>query len=217
MNKINNLHVVIPHRGVYAGKTRLRGVLSDAARSELNRWLLTRTLRVVNAWLTDMRRCVVVSPCASTRALARHAGANAVAERALGLNAALAEGVNDAARRGAQRVLLLPCDLPLLDERALDAMAALSHAALDVVLAPDQHGSGTNALLITATAREFAFGIDSLSRHQTMAHACGLRTALCKEPALAFDLDTEADFWMWLHSGAVTPPFLAARRLESAA
>ncbi|MBM3341622.1 MAG: 2-phospho-L-lactate guanylyltransferase [Betaproteobacteria bacterium] len=214
MNKINYLRVIIPHRGVYAGKTRLAAVLDDAARSELNRWLLARTLRIVAGWLGDARHCTVVSPCASTLALARHAGANTVTEPepALGLNAALVHGAGHAVTNGAQQLLILPCDLPCLDAAALDAMAALAAPGGDVVIAPDRHGSGTNAMLVPATGCEFAFGAGSLARHIAMADARGMRVRLCNASALAFDLDTAADFAEWSKSAAEKPPFLAPRQ-----
>lgn len=213
MNKIKYLYVIVPQRGVYAGKTRLNTVLDDAARSELNRWLLARTLRVVTHWLRAPQRVQVVSPCASTLALAKHAGASTCAEPApaLGLNAALVQGAGNAVMAGARALLILPCDLPCLDTEALDAMLKQADAGSDVVIAPDRHGTGTNAMLVPASGSQFAFGAGSLARHIAMADARGLRVRLCKHPALAFDLDTQADFSQWLASGADLPPFLAAR------
>ena len=213
MNKNKHLWMLLPHRGVATGKSRLSAVLDDAARSELNGWLLARTLRVAGAWLGDAQRCAVVSPCAQTRVLAVDAGAMPLAEPApcRGLNDALAHGMSELAARGAQRVLILPCDLPLLETAALQAMLALSDVGAPVVLAPDRHGTGTNAMLVDAGARTFAFGADSLARHQKTSEAQGARVAICAQPALAFDLDTAEDFAWWLRSGAAVPLFAAAR------
>ena len=198
---------------MFAGKSRLAQVIDDAARGELNRWLLARTLRVVSRWLGAPQRCTVVSPCASTQALARHAGVGVVAEPAppLGLNAALVHGAGYASTRGAQHLLILPCDLPCLDAAALDAMLEFADSGGDVVIAPDRHGTGTNAMLVPVTGCEFAFGTGSLARHIRMADARGLQVRICKRPLLAFDLDTAADFAEWMRSGADMPPFLAAR------
>lgn len=203
----------MPHRGVYAGKSRLSTVLDDAARSELNRWLLARTLRVVNRWLREPRRLLVVSPCASTLALAKHAGASTCAEPApaWGLNTALVHGAGNTVAAGARQLLILPCDLPRLDTDALEAMLKLADAGGDAIIAPDRHGTGTNAMLVPASGAQFAFGAGSLARHIAMADTRGMRVRVCKAPALAFDLDTEADFSQWLASGADLPPFLAAR------
>ena len=200
-----------------AGKSRLSAVMDNAARSELNRWLLLRTLRVVAAWLGNAQHCLVVSPCRSTLALARHTGVATLAEQAFapGLNAALAQGAEYAAAHGARRLLILPSDLPRLDIAALRAMTALSDGGADVVIAPDRHGTGTNALLVPAAAREFAFGEGSLARHRAMAQACGLRAQACAHAALAFDLDTAGDFSEWMRAGAALPPFIAARQIAA--
>lgn len=188
--------------------------MEDAARSELNRWLLARTLRIAAAWLGDARQCVVVSPCASTLALARHAGVHTVEEPlpAPGLNGALVQGAGHAVMLGARQLMILPCDLPALTPAALNSMYEAAQTQTDIVIAPDRHGSGTNAMLSPATGCEFAFGVGSLARHIAMADARGMRVRLCREPALAFDLDTPADFHQWLRSGAERPPFLAARQ-----
>ena len=217
MSKNKYLRVIIPHRGLATGKSRLTAVLDDAARSELNRWLLLRTLRVVSAWLGDAQCCVVVSPCASTLALARYMGAAALTERALvpALNTALAQGAAHAASQGSQRLLILPCDLPWLDITALKAITTVPASDSAVVVAPDRHGTGTNALLVPAAAREFAFGEGSLTRHLAMAKASGLRARICNHPGLAFDLDTAKDFSEWKRSGALLPPFMAARQVAA--
>ena len=88
---------------------------------------------------------------------------------------------------------------------------AMPCADVDVVVAPDRHGSGTNAMLVPAAAREFAFGVGSLARHLAIAKAHGKQAQVCSHPALAFDLDTDQDFFEWMHSGAAVPPFLTRR------
>lgn len=211
MNRINGLQVIVPHRGVNEGKSRLSAVLSDVARGRLNRWLLTRTLRVVGAWLGDVQRCTVISPCEVTLALARKAGVQALAEQpaAAGLNGALSQAALQLAAQGAQRLLILPCDLPLLEAVALDTLQALAADGHQTVIAPDRHQQGTNALLVDAGVREFAFGKDSLAQHIAQGEARGVRTLHCHHPALAFDLDTAADFAEWSQSGDMPQEFLA--------
>jgi 2-phospho-L-lactate guanylyltransferase len=198
---------------VNAGKSRLAAVLTDAGRARLNRWLLDRTLAVASAWLGDAARCVVVSPCEVTLALARKAGATTLLEQsgAINLNAALAQAAAHAAIQGAQRVLILPCDLPRLDVAALRALDAVPVADCDgdVVIAPDRHHQGTNALLVNGHVREFAFGADSYARHMAQGSARGVRTVACVHPALAFDLDTADDFAEWCASDDAPHEFLA--------
>ena len=221
----NHLLVIVPHRGVNAGKSRLSPVLNDVSRGRLNRWLLERTLRVVSTWLNDAQRCVVVSPCEVTLALARKAGAIALPENpdghpqahaaASGLNAALAQAAAHAASLGAQRLLILPCDLPRVDAAALETMATLPEFGKSVIIAADRHGKGTNALLVDASVRQFAFGQDSYARHIAQGEARGVRTFQYRNETLAFDLDTAEDFAEWIDSGNVPPDLLAALALTA--
>lgn len=201
----------MPHRGVNAGKSRLSAVLNDVARGKLNRWLLARTLEVATAWLGDAQRCLVVSPCEVTLALARKAGAQALLEQAstAGLNAALSQAAAHVSTLGAQRLLILPCDLPRLDVAVLDAMQALVVSGNEAVIAPDRHREGTNALLVDAGVREFAFGKGSYTKHLALGDAYGVRTVPCVHAALAFDLDTADDFAEWTKSDDVPQEFLA--------
>jgi 2-phospho-L-lactate guanylyltransferase len=220
MNKNKNLYVVVPHRGVAAGKSRLTSVLDASTRDELNCWLLTRTLRIVSAWLGDARRCVVVSPCARTLALAQAAGATALPESAStqGLNDAVMQSVTHVAALSAQQVLVLPCDLPRLEGAALQAMVSLADSDIkvaNVVIAPDRHGAGTNALLVDASAQAFAFGVNSFAKHVALAEAHGARALSCANPTLAFDLDTAEDLTEWMHSGDALPPFLVVLTLSA--
>jgi len=213
MNKNRYLNVIVPHRGVNAGKSRLSAVLNTVARGKLNRWLLARTLSVVTQWMGggNAQRCVVVSPCEVTLALARKAGALSLAEPAgaADLNAALSHAAAHVAARGAQRLLILPCDLPRLEVSALQALESVPVKGRDAVIAPDRHHEGTNALLVDAAVREFAFGTDSYAKHLTQGNARGVRTVACVHAALAFDLDTADDFEAWRRGGDAPQDFLA--------
>ena len=82
---------------------------------------------------------------------------------------------------------------------------------MGVVIAPDRHAEGTNALLVDAGVRKFAFGKNSLARHIAQGEARGVRSFPCINEKLAFDLDTVEDFSEWMHSGDALPDFLPAR------
>ena len=59
-----------------------------------------------------------------------------------------------ALERDYERVLLVPGDCPALDPRELDELVAGAMSAPDVVIVPDRHGTGTNALLIAPARRD---------------------------------------------------------------
>jgi 2-phospho-L-lactate guanylyltransferase len=200
-----DLCVVLPVRGIGAGKTRLAGTLDAIERVRLNRYLLLRTLDVLGHWLGGLERCLVVSPCARALRLAAQQGAVALRQPHAhgGLNPALRLGVRHARQSGARRVLILPCDLPLVSVAALDALLAVERGEARVVLAPDCARTGTNALLLPAAhGFPLRFGADSFVLHRQAARARGWRLALCEHPALRFDLDTPQDLAVWRSAAA---------------
>ena len=193
------LYVVLTMRGVRLSKRRLEVAVSAAERERLNRWLLARTLETVGSWLDGLERCVFVSVCDEALACARRAGALTLEEPggARGHNHAAGVGVAHAARLGAEKAMLLPCDLPYLSADALDDFAARA-SLYGLVLAPDRHGTGTNAVIVDARSDiEFKFGDDSLARYRDWAQASGLRVSVCARRELGFDLDTPEDLAAW--------------------
>lgn len=186
----------MPHRGLAEGKSRLSPLLDDAARFALNRDLLAQTLATISHWLGVAQHCIVVSPSDAALTLACDNGAQTLRDAQARLNDAVAAGAAHALAQGARIVLIVPGDLPLLDATALDDMTAM-YSPLTTVIAPDRHGVGTNALLVSAEVTTFAFGTQSFSRHKAMAEARGDAVCVCKHEALAFDLDTPEDWAMW--------------------
>jgi 2-phospho-L-lactate guanylyltransferase len=121
------------------------------------------------------------------------------------LNQALASGRASAMANGADALLVLPADLPLLTSEDLYALTApiLEPLALSdpveqtgrVVLAPS-HDGGTNALLLhPPDVIPFAFGVRSFDRHYAAAEAAGCAVSIVRTPSLAYDLDLPEDLW----------------------
>ena len=93
--------------------------------------------------------------------------------------------------RGAERALLVPGDCPALDPRELSALLADGG---DVVIVPDRHGSGTNALLLEPpTIIPPSFGAGSFARHAALARAAGAEVKVRELPSLGLDVDTPDD------------------------
>ena len=200
-----DLWVVLPVRGLSAGKTRLAGALGPSERMRVNRDLVLHTLRVLGRWLGGLERCLMVSPCARALRLAEQHGAMALRQprpRA-GLNPALRFAVRHAAHSGARRVLILPCDLPLLSVSALDALRAAQRGEMRIVLAPDRARTGTNALLLPSAAGfPLCFGTNSFALHREAASVRGWPLTVCERPELSFDLDTPEDLAAWRSAAA---------------
>ena len=192
--------LVLPVKGLSRGKGRLARLLSDASRRRLNELLLRHALTIAAAF-PGGRRTLVVSRCAATLALARRYGAGAVRERRGGLNAAVTQGVQAIRARSESPVIVIACDLPLL--RAHD-LRTLSRRGLrlgaDLVLCPDESGTGTNAIYIGEGVQlRFRFGAASLQKHLREAQQHGLLTKLYIEARIARDIDTPAQLRRWRH------------------
>jgi 2-phospho-L-lactate guanylyltransferase len=185
---------ILPVKPLAAGKSRLAEVMSDADRIAFNRHLAERTLRVaITAMGAD--RTVVVSRDSEVLGLARKYGALTVRERGdAGLNAALDQATAEARRRGADAVLVLPVDLPLLAAADIEALIPPATARPAVVVAPDRHDAGTNALLLAPPdVLPFAFGPGSFEAHCAAARRAGIEPVVVRRKGLAFDVDTAED------------------------
>ena len=182
------LWTLIPAKPFAEAKQRLAGLLGPTERSALAEALLARTVRAVRRAQGD-QPVWVVAPDDSVTATALAAGATGVfAARAAGLNAQLAEAAAEAP--AAAGVLVLHADLPLL--RAQDIVALVGRPG-PVVIAPDRHGSGTNALLQRGRPLFFAFGADSFARHLALAREGGAAPVVVRRAGLGFDLDEPTD------------------------
>ena len=185
--------VVVPVRGFEGAKSRLGAVLDAEERRDLVERLLRRTVATAQA-TPGVSAIVVVSPDQDVLDAARAAGAVPLLQRSRGLNPALQEA---RASTTADRLLILPVDLPAVGPDDLARLLAAGEAAgrPSVILAPDRHGRGTNALLLDPPdAIDPAFGGDSRAAHALLASSADVPfLELVGLPGLALDLDTPDD------------------------
>ena len=103
-------------------------------------------------------------------------------------------GIARALEMGATRALLVPGDCPLLDPTELEQLIARPVPARSVLIVPDRHGEGTNALLLTPPdAMPPSFGEGSRHRHNELATEHGATPEVVHVPSLALDIDTPED------------------------
>jgi 2-phospho-L-lactate/phosphoenolpyruvate guanylyltransferase len=112
----------------------------------------------------------------------------------VGHNAAATLGLERALELGAGRVVLVPGDCPLLDPAELDELVNQRAGEHSVVIVPDRHGTGTNALVLSPPdALTPSFGPGSRRRHEARARAAGLDVQTVLVHSLALDVDTLDD------------------------
>lgn len=143
---------------------------------------------------TTLDEVIVVTAGATVAAAARELGARVISDAEEGHNAAADIGVQEAMRRDADRALLVPGDCPALDPVEVDELLARPHDPPGVIIVPDRHGTGTNALLITPPdALASSFGPGSCQRHIRLAEEAGIEHEVVEVPSLAIDIDTPDD------------------------
>src|SRR5690349_13111517 len=141
-----------------------------------------------------VERTILVSGDPVAQELAAEAGAEVVPdpEDAGHVQAAQA-GIARAEAEGAERVVLLAGDCPLLDPRELDRLLTGVPGSY-VGIVPDRHGTGTNALLLSPPGAIVpAFGDSSRERHVEAARQAGVPFGIEELPSIELDLDTPAD------------------------
>ncbi len=185
---------IIPVGTLAGAKSRLGELLDAEERQDLVEGFLART--VVAALAVDrLADVLVISPDRDVLARAAELGARTLRQRTRGLNRGLAEARADVIAGGAAAVLVLPIDLPFVTPEAIEAVVEpLVAGDRVVVLVPDRHGTGTNALgLRPPDVIGFAFGPSSRDAHRAAAEEAGA-TVIELDGPLTVDLDTPDDF-----------------------
>jgi 2-phospho-L-lactate/phosphoenolpyruvate guanylyltransferase len=185
---------IVPVKRFGEAKRRLATGLDDERRKELVAAMLEDTLEAI-ADARSIERTIVVSGDPHAQEIVAADGIAEVLPDPADeghVTAALA-GIARAEVDGAECIILLPGDCPLLDPKEIDRLLTgvpSSYAAI----VPDRHGTGTNALVLAPPrAIEPAFGEGSCERHVAAAREAGVPYAVEELPSLALDLDTPAD------------------------
>jgi len=185
---------VIPIKATGEAKSRLSGVLDPGERQALVAAMLDHVIATAKS-ARKVSGIFLVGP--------KRSGfpddVPLLADPGTGLNPAVQSalaGIADMQEERAypDRVLFIAADLPKVTPQELDLLALAPPGV--VAIAPDRHGTGTNAIsLPLPAAREFAFafGHDSFARHQEEARRLGLDVETVYSPGLEKDVDEPAD------------------------
>jgi 2-phospho-L-lactate guanylyltransferase len=172
------------------GKTRLASTLGDDDRYRLNISMFRHVLNI-SFEIFGKADLFVVTRSTKLRSIAAEYGITNIAESGADLNAAFAQARSVAIGLGAHRLITLSSDLPYLETEDLEALLATPG---DIVIAPDRHGTGTNALMLSPPdAIDFLYGPDSCRRHIDAALSRGRMANLVSRPGLARDVDLPAE------------------------
>lgn len=209
---------IIPFRGTPTAKSRLSARFTAGERERIARHILRHALlEIAGSGMVD-HLFVVTSdrepPVIPAELVGRVTLLRQPPDRS-GLNAAIDLGREVAMARGDRRLLIVLPDLPILGRA--DVRLLLARDAV-VAIAPDRHGTGTNALAIdlamAGTRFAFAFGERSAPRHLAEARRLGFDPVTVAVDGLRHDLDDPED-WDAL-PGSIQSVLLAAIQEEAA-
>ena len=206
--------VLLPVKDPERAKQRLAGLLSPGERTQLV-WAMLEDVGAAVRGCRFAHRVVVVARDPEVAAYAARNGWEVFRERE---QVSESRSVDWASRlleeQGAEAVLRLPVDIPLVQPRDLDALLDPSARGPAAVLVPSQDGQGTNALLRTPPLIfPSRFGADSLQKHLREAHLRGLQVLVKEMPRLALDLDLASDLVQFRRIGKGTATQALLQRL----
>lgn len=185
--------VVVLIKEFGSAKQRLQPALAPSARQALA--LRNAKLAVRAAAAGD--HVLVVAGGDEVAQLAQALGVEALLEsRQEGQNSAARRGIQRAIEGGADAVLLLSSDLPLVSYEAVREMLdrAAAHSKRVVMAVPAIGRGGTNALYLRPPdALGLHFGDDSLVKFRDEAEAKGIDFVIHRSDAMALDLDEPSD------------------------
>ncbi len=189
-----SLWAIVPVKPLRRGKSRLAGVLSEDERALLNMTMLGNILMTLTS-VPQIDSVLVVSRDPAALALARDHGARTVQEEGkLNLNTALRRATAVAKVYSAQGILILPADLPLITARDIEELISRAGPPPVMVIAPDRHMDGTNALYLSPAGQvEYTYGPGSYHKHVEQAARLGMRVEVCQLSSLSLDLDLPED------------------------
>lgn len=174
---------LIPVKAFDVAKHRLSGVLDDVTRAAFAREMATTVLSAAAPLPV-----FVVCDDESVADWARGESASVIWTPELGLNGAVARGVETLAAAGVELVSVVHADLP--NAEPFGDLTGFDGATVVC----DRERDGTNLLRVpTRVGFTFSYGPGSFNRHVTTARSLGLEVLELDRPDLAFDVDRPED------------------------
>ena len=184
---------ILPIKNLDQAKQRLSLELDPTPRRALVEAMFSDTLVALRR-AKALPDVIVISSDSRAQRIAEGYGATVLADTGSGHSDAALIGLRQASELDFDRALLLPADCPLIDPAELDQLAQWPTPERCVLVVPDRHGLGTNALVLhPPDAMAPSFGEGSHARHLGNARAAGIHAETVQMPSLALDLDTADD------------------------
>lgn len=188
-------YILIPVKDLSRAKQRLAGVMTQEARTQLAWKMLERTFAAA-AQVRQVDRVAVVTLYEPAIVLAEKYGMEVILEtEQISESASVDFGSREVCQRGAEAVLRLPIDLPLITAEDIEAIFDCDQPGGPcVVIVPSRDGTGTNAILRRPPDLfPSHFGAGSLAKHLKEAEISGAICKVLQLPRIALDIDEPED------------------------
>ncbi len=186
------IYAIVPVKHLSAAKRRLARVLTLRNRKLLTLAMLEDVLNAIRG--SHIKKAIVVGSDSKVRELAENACFFYKEENGRGLNQAIAGAIDRCIEAGADAVLILPADIPLLSSGDINRIIAIAgNMELTAVLSPSNDG-GTNALYMRPPDLiPVNYGPGSFKRHIHRSRTQGARLKVYFSPSVALDIDDKED------------------------
>ena len=186
------VYAVVVVKGLGTSKKRLSSVLNPQERRELTLAMLEDVLSALQTSSVD--EIVVVSNDFSLRNFTNKYRATHLVQKTSGLNPAVEEATEWCVQNGAEAVLILPADIPLLSSVDVDKIVELGNCEEQTVVLSPSYDGGTNALFQSPpNLIRACFGSRSFAEHIKEAQSKGVCVRLHCSTNVAADIDSAKD------------------------
>lgn len=184
---------IIPVKQLSEAKSSLKPALTHEQRREFVLRMLEDVLAAVEL-AQSVDNVMIVSPDDEVLNFANSKGATTVIDPGAGLNDALRTAIDRAEKSGAEEVLILPADIPLLRPADIEEIINKPSGERGIVIAPSEE-DGTNALLLRPPdVMDIHFGGESFPKHMKEARRRGIHPHIYRSKGLEVDVDDVTDF-----------------------
>jgi 2-phospho-L-lactate guanylyltransferase len=208
-------YILIPVKDLSRAKQRLAALMTQEERTRLA-WALLENTFAAAARVSNVDRIAVVTLYAPALELAEKYDLEVIRETAqISESASVDFGSREATKRGAEAVLRLPLDLPLITTEDIETILAHDSAAPSCVIVPSRDGTGTNAILRRPPDLfPSHFGAHSLPKHLAEAEKAGAQCQVIELPRIALDIDEPEDLVELLRQRAASPLHELLRQMK---
>lgn len=186
--------ILVPVKDLSRANERLSSVLSKKQRTELAYVMLEDVLAAVgDSKLADSRVVVTLDRKAEEMALGR--GFDVIREESQeGESSSVDLACQVCRKMGAESVLVIPADAPLVTGDDLDFVLGREKRGKSVVLVPSEDELGTNAIMRKPPdSIPSMFGHDSFRKHREEAERRYVPCEVCRNRNIGIDIDEPRD------------------------